>query len=70
LRCVSFYLRIVIGIFKLNKTSEYIIDLGNTDIFWKRMGDLYAAFLESFFFPIDQTVSEEISFLCLIDKKL
>ena len=58
------------GIFKLNKTSEYIIDLGSTDIFWKRMVDLYAAFLESFFFPIDQTVSEEISFLCLTDKKL
>ena len=38
------------GIFKLNKTSEYIIDLGNTDIFWKRMVDLYEAFLESFSF--------------------
>ena len=57
------------GIFKLNKAIQYIIDLGNTDICWKRMVDLYAAFLESFF-PIDQTVSEEISFLCLTDKKL
>ena len=32
---------------KKNKTSEYYIDLGNPDIFLKRMVDLYAAFLES-----------------------
>jgi hypothetical protein len=50
------------GIFKLNKTSEYIIDLGNTDIFWKRMVDLYAAFLESFFFQLTKQFQRRFHF--------
>ena len=50
------------GIFKLNKTSEYIIDLGNTDIFWKRMVDLYAAFLESLFFQLTKQFQRRFHF--------
>ena len=67
---MSFDLRIVITPLVFSNLTKPVIDLGNTDIFWKRMVDLYAAFIESFSFPIDQTVSEEISFLCLTDKKL
>ena len=63
--CLSIYglwLPLVIGIFKLSKTSEYIIDLGSTDIFWKRMVDLYAAFLESLFFQLTKQFQRRFHF--------
>ena len=55
------------GIFKLNKTSdrsrkhEHILETNGRPL---------CSIPRKFFFPIDKSVSEEISFLCLTDKKL
>ena len=62
LRCVSFDLRIVITPLVFSNLTKPVIDLGNTDIFWKRMVDLYAAFLESFFFQLTNQFQRRFRF--------